>query len=74
VQVSPDRADKKRLLPSPEVRLVQESPKKNPRVQSLRVQRRGESNRELVRESAAAWRKRYPVAQETPLIKFGVAF
>ena len=30
VQGSPDRADKKGLLPSPEVRLVQESPKKNP--------------------------------------------
>jgi hypothetical protein len=41
VQGSPDRADKKGLLPSPEVRLVQESPK-NPKVQPLRVQRRGE--------------------------------
>ena len=46
MQGSPDRADKKGLLPSLEVRLVQESPK-NPKVQPLRVQRRGESNRKL---------------------------
>jgi hypothetical protein len=74
VQVSPDRADKKKVAAIPGSAASAGEPQKKPRVQSLRVQRRGESNRELVRESAAAWRKRYPVVQETPLIKFGVAF
>jgi hypothetical protein len=53
---------------------VQEGPKKPEGTVVAHPKRRGEGNRELVWESAAAWRKRYPVAQETPLINFGVAF
>lgn len=58
VQGSPDRADKKGLLPSPEVRLVQESPKKKTRGYSrCASNKERKMNRELVRESAAVVQK-----------------
>jgi len=73
VQGSPDRADKKGLLPSPEVRLVQESPKKTRRAQSMRVQKkkRGETKAGSSFGRAAVWRKSNRVAQKIALTNFG---